>query len=395
MAETPPTAEQTEEQNQTGQQAGITYVQTARIKFDDKGNEPDETDKTETPANGRYVVGATKAIRAAGLDGDSMFRYIPEEAENLGVVPALGSEGGEGYTRDSRTYSVHDNGNKYASYRLTIPEAVLDALDVPLDPEAAKNDELPMLDVYAGDRMIAFGKSNAVAVPIDALPNDYEGESEDNEAVLHQIQTAVPGMQSGWDDGVTIAATPAIKQAGGGVSIGGVRYLPELSDDLGGDVVPAIGLKDDDGRSDGGALSVYHEGPDRDYFKLPIPADVLDVLDLSTDDYEDVPLDDRPPITVYAGDRIVALGRPGEREITVDRSQAPRKPAPTLTDIAGIGPALADELATRGFETVADLADADREDLLAIDQLGEKRADRILDDIPRSESDNERGGDDG
>jgi hypothetical protein len=386
MTKSPPN-EQMEGQNQTSQQAGITHVQTVRVKFDDKGNEPDGAD---TPENSRYVITATEAIRAAGLDGDSMFRYVPEEVDNLGVVPALGSEGGEGYVRDSRTYSVRDNGNKYASYRLTIPEAVLEALEIDPDPEAAKNNELPMLDVFAGDRMIAFGKSNAIAVPVDALPNDYEGEGDDNKVVLHQIQTAVPGMQSGWDDGVTIAATPAIKQAGGRASIGGVRYLPELSDDLGGDVVPAIGLKNDDGRSDGEALSVYHEGPDRDYFKLPIPADVLDALDLSTDDYENVALDDRPPLTVYAGDRIVALGRPGEREIDVDRSQAPRKPAPTLTDIAGIGPALADELATRGFETVADLADADREELLAIDQLGEKRADRILNDIPRSESDNER-----
>lgn len=340
------------------EEAPIRHIQTVSIHHEKPKNR-----KT------RYWVSITPSIRAAGLDGDAVFRFIPEEADELGVVPALGSEEGGGNRRDNRTYSVRP-GATDSTLRLTVPEAALEALGI--ETEAAQGDELPMLDVYSGDYMIAFDKSSAQSLPADSLPDEYGNE----EVILEQIQTATPRMRS-WGD-VAASVSPALKSIVN--DAGAVEFHPELADDLDG-LVPAIVYPHGDGRARGDARSVYHEGHEKQDLSVPLPADVLAALGLSADDYEDVPVDERPSLTVYAGGRVIAFGRPGERNVTVDRAQTPRQPAPTLTDIDGIGPALADELATRGFETVADLKDATREDLLAIPQLGDSRADRILDDI--------------
>ena len=45
-----------------------------------------------------------------------------------------------------------------------------------------------------------------------------------------------------------------------------------------------------------------------------------------------------------------------------------------LTDIDGVGPALAEQLRGAGFETVADVHDADVDDLAGVHLLGEKSA---------------------
>ena len=360
------------EQSAENENVPIRHIQTVRIGCDERG---------------RIRLQLTEAIRAAGL-GDSddvMFRYVPEEVDNLGVVPALGMEESVTSPRDSRTYSVDNAGGRN---RLEISEDVLTALDIDID--AVKAGDGPLLDVFAGDRMIAFDKSSAIAVPSDALPTDYEGDTnEDGEAILHQVQTTTPMMRS-W--GVTARLTAGIRQAGNGAEddLGAIKYLPELSDDLGGGVVPAIVTQYGDGRARGEAYSLSRIAANSGKsssrgFEATIPDDVLDALDLSTDDYENVPLDDRPALTVYAGDRIVALGRPGEREIDVDRDQTPSEPAPGLTNIDGIGSKLADRLGAAGYETVEDLADATREELLAIDRLGVARADRIMADVTARE----------
>jgi hypothetical protein len=360
------------EQSAENENVPIRHIQTVRIGCDERG---------------RIRLQLTEAIRAAGL-GDSddvMFRYVPEEVDNLGVVPALGMEESVTSPRDSRTYSVDNAGGRN---RLEISEDVLTALDIDIDAVKAGNG--PLLDVFAGDRMIAFDKSNAIAVPIDALPDDYEGDAnEDGEVILHQAQTTTPMMRS-W--GVTARLTAGIRQAGNGAEddLGAIKYLPELSDDLGDGIVPAIVTQYGDGRARGDAYSLSRVAANSGKsssrgFEATIPDDVLDALDLSTDDYENVALDDRPALTVYAGDRIVALGRPGEREIDVDREQTPSEPSPALTDIDGIGPALADRLGAAGYETIEDLADATREELLAIDRLGVARADRIMADVTARE----------
>ncbi|HET7322756.1 MAG TPA: helix-hairpin-helix domain-containing protein, partial [Halococcus sp.] len=333
------------ESEQSDENVPIRHIQTVRIGCDERG---------------RIRLQLTEAIRAAGLGGgDAMFRYIPEEAENLGVVPALGMEESITSPRDGRTYSVDSAGGRN---RLEIPEDVLTALDIDIDAVKAGNG--PLLDVFAGDRMIAFDKSSAIAVSADALPDDYEGDTnEDGEVVLHQAQTTTPMMRS-W--GVTARLTAGVRQAGNGAEddLGAIKYLPELSDGLGSGVVPAIVTQYGDGRARDEAYSLSRIAANSGKsssrgFEATIPDDVLDTLGLSEDDYEDVPLEDRPALTVYAGDHLLAFGRPGEREIAVDRKQTPVESAPTLTDIAGIGPALAEELRERGFETVADLYDAD------------------------------------
>lgn len=368
----PRTTAETDERDESP----IKHVQTARIRYEE--------------GHDRYRLTLTPAIRAAGLGEDAVFRFIPEEVDNLGVVPALGSEDASGHVRDNRTYSVISGGATGDAFRLQIPEAALDALGIDTSTAAAETDDLPLLDVYAGDRMIAFDRSSAIAIPIDALPGEYErdtdGESDSEEVILEQAQTTTPIMRS--YDMVTAKLTGAVRQAANGNEneLSAITYHSDLADDLGGGIVPATLREGGDGRARDDAYSLQRVASNSGEsamrgFEAGIPDDVLEALELSEDDYEDVPLEDRPALTVYAGDRMIALGRPGEREVAVDRAQTPGERAPSLTDIGGIGPALAERLTSAGYATVDDLANATREDLLAIDELGERRARRIMADV--------------
>ncbi|EMA47790.1 helix-hairpin-helix domain-containing protein [Halococcus salifodinae] len=80
------------------------------------------------------------------------------------------------------------------------------------------------------------------------------------------------------------------------------------------------------------------------------------------DEDEGVPVGDRPPFAMCARDSN------GEQ-------------SPDLTSLDGVGPALAHRLPDEGYETIADLADATREDLLTIDEIGERRARLIIAEV--------------
>jgi hypothetical protein len=354
-----PAAEQAAKDDETA----IRHVQTAPIHKD---------------TNGTYRVVVTAAVRMAGLGQGALFRYIPEEVDNLGVVPALGSEDGEGSLRDQRTYTVEKTAT---ALRLTIPRAALDALGIDTeaipDPGADHNEQPPLVDVFAGDRMIAFDASSGISLG-DVLPDEYAAENapDADEVILDQIQTTTPRLRK---TSVTAAVSPALRHAGN--RTGSIEYRPDLADELGG-IVPAI-LHEErtGGQGEENTRKVYREGEEREDLVISLPEDVLDALDLSTADFEDVPREERPSIAVYAGDGIVAFARPGEHKVAVDRTQTPSNPDPSLLGVAGIGVALADRLSDRGYETIEDLATATREELLSIDNLGEKRADRIMADV--------------
>ena len=357
-----PTAEQAAEDDETA----IRHVQTAPIRED---------------TNGTYRVTITAAIRAAGLGDGALFRYIPEEVDNLGVVPALGSEGGKGSLRDQRTYTVEGAGETGTALRLSIPKAALDALGIDVEvipgPGADHGEMPPLVDVFAGDRMIAFDVSSGISLG-DVLPDEYATENapDADEVILDQIQTTTPRLRK---TSVTAAVSPALRHAGN--RTGSIEYRPDLADELGG-VVPAI-LHEErtGGQGEDNTRKVYREGDTREDLVISLPEHVLDALDLSTSDCEDVPREERLALAVYAGNGLIAFARPGEREVAVDRTQTPTDRKPSLIDIDGIGPKFADRLRDHGYETVEDLAAATRADLLTIDRLGERRADRIMADV--------------
>lgn len=361
------TTEQASEDDETA----IRHVQTAPIRED---------------TNGTYRVTITAAIRAAGLGSGALFRYIPEEVDNLGVVPALGSDGGAGSVRDQRTYTVEGGGETGDALRLTIPESALDALGIDVEAIGTDDGMPPLVDVFAGDRMIAFDASSGISLG-DALPDEYATENapDANEVILDQIQTTTPRLRR---TSVTAAVSPALRHAGD--RTGSIEYRPDLADELGG-VVPAI-LHEErtGGQGEDDTRKVYREGEEREDLVISLPEHVLDALDLSTADFADVPREERPSLAVYAGNGIIAFARPGERAVAVDRTQTPTGREPAMIDVDGIGSKFADRLREHGYETVEDLSAATREDLLAVDRLGERRAGRIMADVAsRTEGEDE------
>jgi len=126
-----------------------------------------------------YWVTVTDAIETAGVDVSSVdrcsLRYIPEEYDDekgsgLGVVPALvevdeaAQSGRKGSTwRSVRTEQIPNSTRS----RVQIPDTVLETLGYdPTDCEGA------LVDIYAGDRMVAFGKPNTRTFDIPVIPDE-------------------------------------------------------------------------------------------------------------------------------------------------------------------------------------------------------------------------------
>ncbi len=72
--------------------------------------------------------------------------------------------------------------------------------------------------------------------------------------------------------------------------------------------------------------------------------------------------------------------QPPIRDVAVNQSQEPSTP---LTNLGGIGEAIAKRLNDRGYQSVEDLAGISRPELLTVDRVSEGRADRILDEVAK------------
>ena len=68
---------------------------------------------------------------------------------------------------------------------------------------------------------------------------------------------------------------------------------------------------------------------------------------------------------------------PAEADAPVAAPEPATEPT-ALTDLEGVGPAVAERLAASGFESVTDLAAAGPEDLAAIEGVGPKLAARLI-----------------
>lgn len=351
----------------------IRHIQTTRIRYRERGND--------------YRINVTLPIRAAGLGKGATLQFKPYELEELGVIPALGAAAGEDAPKDRNTRTVV--GSEDESWlEVPIPHAVIDHLTESLDVDAEEGaeivDELPLFDVFAGDRMIAIVPAETVEVPVAALPKDSDRVvDESRESIqLEAVQTARPRVKvtnDGQSRMVTLTATRAIREAGlaSPDDPRSVSYHPEAAADLGG-LIPAVGYERSAGVHDP-EYSIYSKtnaAEEGEAFSVGFPAEILDALEISLDELEEMERSERPQITVYAGEGMLGFKTPAVREIPGGNARRSE-----LVDVEGIGEAVAQRLRDRGYSSPEDLEGIAREDLLEIEGVSTGRADRILADL--------------
>lgn len=116
------------------------------------------------------IVSITEAIRQAGLENGGSFRFDPGAADELGLVPAIGSEETVDGRREPLTRNIKHEGAGGNTLRLVLPDVVLEALDI--DPDEIDWDDPPEVTIWAGDRLLAFERAGEQTVHLDVEDDD-------------------------------------------------------------------------------------------------------------------------------------------------------------------------------------------------------------------------------
>lgn len=111
------------------------------------------------------IVSITEAIRQAGLEDGGSFRFDPGAADELGMVPAIGSEETVDGRSEPLTRNVKQEGAGGNTLRLVLPDDVLAALGI--DPDEIDWNDPPEVTVWAGDRLLAFERAGEQTVQLD------------------------------------------------------------------------------------------------------------------------------------------------------------------------------------------------------------------------------------
>ena len=99
------------------------------------------------------IVSITDAVRAAGLEDGGSFRFMPGAVEELGMLPALGEEQEVDGRSERLTRNIYREGAGESTLRLIIPPSALREI---VDPESIDWEDPPEVNVWAGDRLLAF-----------------------------------------------------------------------------------------------------------------------------------------------------------------------------------------------------------------------------------------------
>jgi len=116
------------------------------------------------------IVSITEAIRQAGLEDGGSFRFDPSAADELGLVPAVGSEETVDGRRTALARNIKKEGAGGNTLRLVLPDEVLEALGI--DPDEIDWDDPPEVTVWAGDRLLAFERAGEQTVQLDVEDDD-------------------------------------------------------------------------------------------------------------------------------------------------------------------------------------------------------------------------------
>lgn len=120
--------------------ADIREVQTATLR-------------RQNPERGTVIVSIPEAIAAAGLEDGGSFRFNPNSVDEIGMLAALGSEESVDGRSERFARNIRQEGRYGETLRLVIPHEALAEL---LDPESIDWEDPPEVNVWAGDRLLAF-----------------------------------------------------------------------------------------------------------------------------------------------------------------------------------------------------------------------------------------------
>jgi hypothetical protein len=125
----------------------------------------------ESQSLSSFRASITPAIRAAGLESGGSFRFMPNESDELGMLPALGSEESVDGRRKPLARNIRREGVNQGTLRLVIPREALEAILGFSDVHVIDPDNPPELAVWAGDRMLAFELAERSSVTVDREQN--------------------------------------------------------------------------------------------------------------------------------------------------------------------------------------------------------------------------------
>lgn len=118
------------------------------------------------------VVSITPSIRAVGLEDGGSFRFDPHAIDELGMLPALGSEVSVDGRGDPLARNILHEGAGNGTLRLVIPHEAIEALfehsSTPLETiDDIDWDDPPNLTVWAGPQLLAFELAEQRTIAFD------------------------------------------------------------------------------------------------------------------------------------------------------------------------------------------------------------------------------------
>lgn len=140
--------------------ADVREVQTASLRRD-------------KASGNTIIVSATKAIRAAGLEGGGSFRFTPGSVDDIGMLAAIGSEETGDGRSDRLTRNIRHEGQDGGTLRVVIPR---DALAELIDPDSIDWEDPPEVNVWAGDRLLAFEMADPEERTVNIDRSGHEDE---------------------------------------------------------------------------------------------------------------------------------------------------------------------------------------------------------------------------
>lgn len=121
------------------------------------------------------LVSITEAIRTAGLGNGGSFRFVPSSIDETGMLVALGSEDSVDGRSARFTRNIRTEGQGFETLRLVIPP---EALEMIVDTDSIDWDNPPEVNVFAGDRLLAFELANPEERTVPINRDQTEGDDE-------------------------------------------------------------------------------------------------------------------------------------------------------------------------------------------------------------------------